>query len=145
MKIVNNRKMLISLMTIFGFSVFVESNCCNGASMKLRLRQIQQAEAQEAKVQQARVQQDEKAKIAQTNQNTQNINDMRGRIQAIEDNLQNQINPDINAVKNELQELREQITRQNHHITCLEYGAGLLLGGAALFGAVCYLKSSSRK
>ena len=44
----NNKKILTSLMTIFGFSVFVESNCCNGASMRLRLRQIQQAEAQEA-------------------------------------------------------------------------------------------------
>ena len=133
----NNKKILIGLMTVFGFSVFVKSNCCMAMG-----RVIQ---AQRDKVQQARVQQDEQAKIAQTNQNTQDINDMRGRIQAIEDNLQNQINPDINAVKNELQELREQIARQGRHITFLEYGAGSLLGGAVAIGAFYYLKGSSRK
>ena len=80
------------------------------------------------------------------------ISNIDFRLQTVENDLQNKINQNINAVEarlrtteNELQELREQITRQNHHITCLEYGAGLLLGGAALFGAVCYLKSSSRK
>ena len=153
MKIVNNRKMLISLMTVFGFSVFVESNCCNGASARLHLQQIRQAKAQQAEqarqaqqAEQARqAQEAEQAQRAQTNQNTKDINDMRGRIQTIEYNLQNQINPDINTVENELQELREQIARQGRHITFLEYGAGSLLGGAVAIGAFYYLKGSSRK
>ena len=161
MKIVNNRKMLISLMTVFGFSVFVESNCCMAAGRVLQALKAEQAQrAQQARqAEQARLaeqarqaQLEEENRRVQINQNTRNISNIDFRLQTVENDLQNQINQNINAVEarlrtteNELQELREQITRQNHHITCLEYGAGLLLGGAALFGAVCYLKSSSRK
>ena len=164
MKIVNNRKMLIGLMTVFGFSVFVKSNCCMAMG---RVIQAQRDKVQQARVQQAeqarqaqqaeqarqaqeaeqarQAQEAEQAQRAQTNQNTRDINDMRGRIQTIEYNLQNQINPDINTVENELQELREQIARQGRHITFLEYGAGSLLGGAVAIGAFYYLKGSSRK
>ena len=144
MKIVNNRKMLISLMTVFGFSVFVESNCCMAMGRVLQAKQAREAE-------QARARQAEQARQAQLeeeNRRAQDINDMRDRIQAIEDNLQNQINPNINninAVRNDLQELREQIARQGRHITFLDL-FDLLLGGAVVvIGAVYYLRGSSRK
>ena len=139
MKIVNNRKMLISLMTVFGFSVFVESNCCNGASARLHLQQIRQAKAQEAE--QAR-----QAQLEEENRRAQDINDIGARLQIVENNLQDQINPeDINALRNDLQELREQIARQGHHITFLDL-FDLLLGGAVVvIGAVYYLRGSSRK
>ena len=154
MKIVNNRKMLIGLMTIFGFSVLVKSNCCMAMGRVLQAKQAREAEqARAQQAEQARqAQLEEENRRIQINQNTRNISNIDFRLQTVENDLQNKINQNINAVEarlrtteNELQELREQITRQNHHITCLEYGAGLLLGGAALFGAVCYLKSSSRK
>lgn len=141
MKIVNNRKMLISLMTVFGFSVFVESNCCNGASARSHLQQIRQAKAQEAE--QAR-----QAQLEEENRRAQDINDIGARLQIVENNLQDQINPNINninALRNDLQELREQIARQGHHITFLDL-FDLLLGGAVVvIGAVYYLRGSSRK
>ena len=140
MKIVNNRKMLIGLMTVFGFSVLVESNCCMAAGG----RRVKTNE----EIRTTQTRQVEQAQRAQTNQHTQDINDMRDRIQAIEDNLQNQINPNINninAVRNDLQELREQIARQGRHITFLDL-FDLLLGGAVVvIGAVYYLRGSSRK
>lgn len=140
----NNKKILISLMTVFGFSVFVESNCCMAMGRVLQAKQAREAE-------QARARQAEQARQAQLeeeNRRAQDINDMRDRIQAIEDNLQNQINPNINninAVRNDLQELREQIARQGRHITFLDL-FDLLLGGAVVvIGAVYYLRGSSRK
>lgn len=137
MKIVNNRKMLISLMTIFGFSVFVESNCCMAAG-KFRAKMnedIQRVQAERAQqTEQARAQQAEQAQRTQINQNTRDINDIGARLQIVENNLQDQINPNINAVRNDLQELREQIVRQNHRINII-YGAGSLLGGAV---AICF-------
>ena len=151
MKIVNNRKMLISLMTVFGFSVFVKSNCCMAVGRALQ--------AQRDKVQQARVQQAEQARQArqaeqarqaqleeenrriQINQNTRNISNIDFRLQTVENDLQNQITQNINAVEarlrtteNELQELREQIVRQDRRINNIIYGAGSLLGGTV--GAV---------
>ena len=142
MKIVNNRKMLISLMTIFGFSVFVESNCCMAAGRVLQARrdQVQQARAQQAE--QAR-----QAQLEEENRRAQDINDIGARLQIVENNLQDQIqiNPNINALRNDLQELREQIARQGRHITFLDL-FDLLLGGAVVvIGAVYYLRGSSRK
>ena len=137
MKIVNNRKMLIGLMTIFGFSVFVESNCCMAAGRAFQAGRDQVQQARARQLEQAR-----QAQLEEENRRAQIINDMGDRIQAIEGNLQNQINPDINAVRNELQELREQIARQGRHITFLD----LLLGGAVVvIGAIRYLRGSSRK
>ena len=160
MKIVNNRKMLIGLMTVFGFSVFVKSNCCMAMG---RVIQAQRDKVQQARVQQAeqarqaqqaeqarqaqqaeqarQAQEAEQAQRAQTNQNTRDINDIGARLQIVENNLQNQINPNINAAINDLQELREQIARQGRHITFLD----LLLGGVISIGAIFYIKGSSRK
>ena len=147
MKIVNNRKMLISLMTVFGFSVLVKSNCCMAMGRVVQAEQAREAE-QARQAEQARARQAEQARQAQLeeeNRRAQDINDIGARLQIVENNLQDQINPNINAVENELRELRRQIARQGRHITFLDL-FDLLLGGAVVvIGAVYYLRGSSRK
>ena len=89
----NNKKILISLMTVFGFSVFVESNCCNGASARLHLQQIRQAKAQEAEqARQARAQAEREEQ---------------------ERYIQGLINENEN-LRNSLQELRTSIEERNN-------------------------------